>query len=195
MTDQAQLAIIGAGPAGLAAAAEAAGCGIEVVLIDEQNAAGGQIYRGIEHANRSTKKILGPEYEYGESLLKETPAHSVTHLKGATVWQVTPEREIYLTIDGASQALKADSIIVATGAMERPMPFPGWTLPGVMTAGAGQILLKTAGLIPKRELIVDDSALKQQGVAIGSTAWSVVIFVANRSLVWAKRSEARTFGE
>lgn len=157
MTDRVRLAIVGAGPAGLAAAAEAARCGVEVVLIDEQKAAGGQIYRAIEQANQSTKEILGPEYGRGELLLKEMTAQNVTHLNGTTVWQVTPEREIYFTKDGASRVLKAECVIIATGAMERPMPFPGWTLPGVMTAGAGQVLLKTAGLIPKAELILAGS--------------------------------------
>lgn len=157
MADRVRLAVIGAGPAGLAAAAEAARCGVEVLLIDEQKAAGGQIYRAIERANGATKEIFGAEYRLGESLVKEINAPTVTHLNGATVWQVTPEREIYLTKDGISREVTAECIIIATGAMERPMPFPGWTLPGVMTAGAGQVLLKTAGLIPKGELILAGS--------------------------------------
>lgn len=157
MADRVPLAIIGAGPAGLAAAAEAARCGLDVALIDEQKAPGGQIYRGVGRAHRSTKEILGPEYGRGEALLREIDTPSVTHLSGATVWQVTPEREIYLTRDGASQVLKADDVVIATGAMERPMPFPGWTLPGVMSAGAGQILLKTAGLVPRGALILAGS--------------------------------------
>ncbi len=157
MTDHVQLAVIGAGPAGIAAAAEAAGCGIEVVLIDEQHGAGGQIYRGITAPGRPDKAILGEDYEHGVTLTSQLASTPAKHWTNATIWQVTPEREIYLTRDGASRMLKADAIVIATGAMERPMPFPGWTLPGVMTAGAGQILLKTAGLVPRDGLVLAGS--------------------------------------
>lgn len=179
MADRVQLAIIGAGPAGLAAAAEAAQCGVEVVLIDEQKAAGGQIYRGIGRASQSAKEVLGPEYEHGASLLKTLNTELVTHLTNSAVWQVTPEREIYLTSDGASRVLQADNIIIATGAMERPMPFPGWTLPGIMTAGAGQILLKTAGLIPQGELVLAGSGpllflIAAQYLRAGGTIGAIV---------------------
>jgi NADPH-dependent 2,4-dienoyl-CoA reductase/sulfur reductase-like enzyme len=157
MTERTQLAVVGAGPAGLAAAAAAASSGIEVVIIDEQPAAGGQIYRGIERADAARRDILGPDYARGAALLGVLDQPSVTHLTGTTVWQISPEREIHLTRNGTAGTLVADRIILATGAMERPMPFPGWTLPGVMTAGAGQILLKGSGLVPQGEVVLAGS--------------------------------------
>ncbi len=157
MTGRVQLAVIGAGPAGMAAAVEAANCGASVVLIDEQPAPGGQIYRAITSAARPGKAILGDDYENGAKLTDTLAASTVDHWTATTVWQVTPEREIYMTRDGASHRITADAIVIANGATERPMPFPGWTLPGVMTAGAGQILLKTAGLVPQAGLVLAGS--------------------------------------
>ena len=70
------------------------------------------------------------------------------YVPGATVWNLTREREIGVSVAGAAHILRAERVIVATGALERPFPIRGWTLPGVMTAGAGQILLKSSGLVP-----------------------------------------------
>ncbi|MGI9452848.1 MAG: NAD(P)/FAD-dependent oxidoreductase, partial [Geminicoccaceae bacterium] len=81
----------------------------------------------------------------------------VQHLAGATVWEVTPDRRLSFSIGGNAQSLNADQLLIATGAIERPMPFPGWTLPGVMTVGAGQILLKTSGLLPPSPCILAGS--------------------------------------
>ena len=72
----------------------------------------------------------------------------------ATVWSVAPAdddpalHELGLSIDGHAHLTRAKAVIVATGAQERPFPIPGWTLPGVMTAGAAQIMLKGSGLVP-----------------------------------------------
>lgn len=154
MIRQISLAVIGSGPAGLAAASAAAQCGVEVALIDEQKAAGGQIYRGITRTGQTLENILGADYSHGRSLIEALQQPTVQHISGATVWQMTRQREIYFSQNNHSQMLNADHIILATGATERAMPFPGWTLPGVITAGGGQILLKTAGLIPGSHPIV-----------------------------------------
>ncbi len=157
MAEHVQLAVIGAGPAGMAAAVEAAQSGVRTVLIDEQPHPGGQIYRAITSPARPGKVVLGEDYQRGAGLAAALAASTVDHWTGATVWQVTPERDIYLTRDSVSRRIAADAIIVATGATERPMPFPGWTLPGVMTAGAGQILLKSAGLVPQGGVVLAGS--------------------------------------
>jgi bacterioferritin-associated ferredoxin len=73
---------------------------------------------------------------------------------GATVWNVTREREIGVSVTGAARLLTAERVILATGALERPFPIPGWTLPGVMTAGAGQILLKSSALVPEGRTVI-----------------------------------------
>jgi NADPH-dependent 2,4-dienoyl-CoA reductase/sulfur reductase-like enzyme len=151
------LAVIGAGPAGLAAAAAAAHAGLRVTVIDEQRAGGGQIYRGLGDADAALRQVLGEDYVAGQPLLAALAAPGVTHLGEASVWQVGRDRQIYYSRRGEARRLAARAIIIATGAMERPMPFPGWTLPGVMGAGAAQVLLKTSGLAPGAGLVMAGS--------------------------------------
>ncbi len=141
-----ELVIVGAGPAGMAAASVAADHGMDVLLIDEQAAAGGQIYRGLGNPAFADKKILGAEYYQGQDLLNHFTSSQAEYVSGTTVWQVSAEREIGISCNGTARLLSADQIILATGAQERPFPVPGWTLPGVMGAGAAQVLLKASGL-------------------------------------------------
>jgi thioredoxin reductase len=140
------VAVIGAGPAGLAAATVAARAGLGTVLFDEQSAPGGQIYRGITTTPIKDRSVLGADYWRGETLVDEFRLSGAQHVPGATVWSLSRERELGVSLDGAARLLTASRVIIATGALERPFPIPGWTLPGVMTAGAAQILLKSAGL-------------------------------------------------
>lgn len=147
MKSRYDIAIIGAGPAGMAAAITASQHGASVVLLDEQPAAGGQIYRGVAAQRLADRGILGPEYYEGLELVERFASCAAEHITGATVWQVSRDREIGVSIDGHASQLCADQIIIATGAMERPFPVPGWTLPGVMGAGAAQVLLKTGGTV------------------------------------------------
>lgn len=158
MENSKDLVIIGAGPAGLAAANVAGSLGIDTLLIDDQKAAGGQIYRGIASASSELLSALGSEYDHGRSLLDSFDQHtSVTRLTETTVWQITEDGMIYYSGPSGSASVQAKQLILATGALERPMPFPGWTLPGVMTAGAVQIALKTAGLVPDGKFILAGS--------------------------------------
>ena len=124
-------------------------CG--TILFDEQASPGGQIYRGVTTTPVQQRDILGPDYWHGEGLVAAFARSGATHSARTTVWAVTREGdgfEIGLSKDGAAQLIQAKHVILATGAQERPFPIPGWTLPGVMTAGAAQILLKSAGLVP-----------------------------------------------
>ena len=143
-----QLAIIGAGPAGLAAATLAADHGINCALFDEQGAIGGQIYRAIESVPDERAELLGKEYLRGKKLADAFRQSSVNYFPDTQVWSLNGQREIGLLHNNQTQMVTADQILVANGAMERPVPFPGWTLPGVMQAGAGQILFKSAGVVP-----------------------------------------------
>lgn len=156
MTATCDIAVIGAGPAGMAAATVAAEGGATVMVFDEQPAPGGQIYRSIERAQGSTElqRILGPDYAYGAALVERFRASGAGYAPGSSVWQITPEREVWATRAGRSEVTQAGAVILATGAMERPVPVPGWTLPGVMTAGAVQILLKSSGLIATEGLVL-----------------------------------------
>ncbi|UWQ64669.1 FAD-dependent oxidoreductase (plasmid) [Leisingera caerulea] len=147
------LAIIGAGPAGMAAAAEAARQGLSVTLLDEQNRPGGQIYRDVDRAGGPRGAILGQEYLHGATLTAGLGQAGITHLSGAVVWAIEDGFRISFIRDGRGEQVEAARVILATGALERPMPLPGWTLPGVMTAGAAQILLKQSGVLPRRAVL------------------------------------------
>lgn len=76
------------------------------------------------------------------------------YIPGASVWQVEQDMRVHYLHEGRSHTVQASRLVVATGAYERPMPIPGWTLPGVMTAGAGQILLKGAALLPSKPVVL-----------------------------------------
>lgn len=142
------VAVVGAGPAGLAAAATCAHAGLRCVLFDEQQQPGGQIYRGITNSPFARGAVLGADYWRGEALVRATLDSSAHYAPGATVWGLLHPDEIAVSIGGVTRQIRAARIILATGAVERPFPIAGWTLPGVMTAGAAQILLKTSGLAP-----------------------------------------------
>lgn len=153
------IAAIGAGPAGMAAAIMAAKHGASVLLLDEQPAAGGQIYRNINGQKAADSTILGSDYYQGSTLVDRLTASTVEHITGASVWHVSDQREIGVTVDGAAQLITADHIIIATGAQERPFPISGWTLPGVMNAGAAQILLKSSGILLPHPVFVGSGPL------------------------------------
>lgn len=139
------LVIVGGGPAGLAAAADAGRAGATVAIIDTQQEPGGQIYRAAERRAGQGDA----EADHGARLASDARAADAQWFVGQSVWQVTPGLQVLLGDGQRAQRLQARRLILATGAYERPMPIPGWTLPGVMTAGAGQILLKSARTVPQ----------------------------------------------
>jgi NADPH-dependent 2,4-dienoyl-CoA reductase/sulfur reductase-like enzyme len=142
-----ELAVIGAGPAGMAAGIGAAELGIDTVVLDEQATPGGQIYRSIGETPLRNPAILGEAYWRGAPLVEAFHASAVQYVPQATVWSVSREGEIGVSVGGSARMLSAKRVILATGALERPFPIQGWTLPGVMTAGAAQILLKSAAMV------------------------------------------------
>jgi NADPH-dependent 2,4-dienoyl-CoA reductase/sulfur reductase-like enzyme len=156
------LIVIGAGPAGMAAATEAAGLGLSVTVLDEQTAAGGQIYRAVTGAGAQRGAVLGQDYLDGADLARAMQASGLQHLTGAVVWNIEPDADgitVTWSQDGHAAQMRAARLILATGALERPVPIPGWTLPGVMTAGAGQILLKASGLVAERAVLAGSGPL------------------------------------
>jgi len=148
------LVIVGAGPAGLAAACEARAAGLSVVLLDEQSTLGGQIYRNIEFAPPERIDVLGKDYAFGKSLAEDFRASGARYLAGAVVWNVSVDGAVDYIADGKTRKFVARHVLLASGAMERPFPIPGWTLPGVMGAGAAQILLKGSGALPRGPLVL-----------------------------------------
>src|ERR1700720_4722590 len=96
----------------------------------------------------------------GQPLATALRASGAQYRKATTVWHIDPDGALSLAGDGASETVAARRILLATGAIERPVPIPGWTLPGVMTVGAAQILLKTADLVPDgRAVLAGQGAL------------------------------------
>ncbi|MGA0614268.1 NAD(P)/FAD-dependent oxidoreductase [Paracoccus sp. KR1-242] len=146
--------VIGAGPAGIAAATTAAGNGARTLLLDENAGPGGQVWRAITSTPVKQPSILGEDYWAGRSEVEALRKSGAEIIHGATVWSLDPSLEIAISIGGGSSFVRAGRVIVATGAQERPFPIPGWTLPGVMTAGAAQTLIKNAGLVPDGRLVI-----------------------------------------
>ena len=149
--------IIGAGPAGLSAAVAASGYGLDVLVVDEQPSLGGQIYRNIERASDHTLATLGPDYGQGLSLVKRFRASQAEYLGNAIVWQIDPNGNICFSRAGKSMEINAKHILIATGAMERPVPFKGWTLPGVMGAGAVDANFKSSNMVPQGPVVLAGS--------------------------------------
>jgi thioredoxin reductase/bacterioferritin-associated ferredoxin len=147
------VAIVGAGPAGMAAAVAARRAGASVALIDEYAAAGGQIWRrGFAEVADAAPASLP---RAGRALCAELAAADVTHLPGTAVWAAPDARTLLLTgPDGAPGTIRARTLVLATGAYDRPVAFPGWTLPGVLTAGAAQALAKGQGVLPGRRILL-----------------------------------------
>ncbi|HXV84550.1 MAG TPA: FAD-dependent oxidoreductase [Candidatus Binatia bacterium] len=154
MPEECDVAVVGAGPAGLSAATLCARVGLRTVCFDDQPSGGGQIFRAISRASASAFQILGPDYLRGARLLRDFESSGVLHVPDATVWSLTSEREIGVSRNGNAHIVRARQVILATGALERPFPIPGWTLPGVMTAGGAQIMLKTASAVPAGKVVL-----------------------------------------
>lgn len=148
------LAVIGAGPAGLAAATVAAQAGLATVLFDEQPAPGGQIYRAITSTPLQKRAVLGDDYWAGAGLVEDFRGSGAQYAPGATVWSLSRDREIGVSVAGRARMIAAKRVIIATGALERPFPIPGWTLPGVMTAGAAQTMLKSSGMAAQGRVVL-----------------------------------------
>ncbi|MBR0669798.1 FAD/NAD(P)-dependent oxidoreductase [Neoroseomonas soli] len=152
MTDF-DVAIIGAGPAGMAAAVEARSRGLSVLVVDENAAPGGQVFRAAEAAAQDP--AVGPAIAPGLPLVAAFRGSGATYRPATTLWHLdADEGALSLAAHGRAEDVTASRVILATGAQERPVPIPGWTLPGVMTAGAAQILLKTAGVVPSGAVVL-----------------------------------------
>ena len=153
------IAIIGAGPSGMAAAMRISNHKSKTILFDEQPAPGGQIYRGSDNPILSSAHILGADYAYGSSFLRQFRDSNIEYLPSSTIWQLSKDLEIGVSREGRSCLITADHIILASGAIERPFPIPGWTLPGVATIGSAQILLKSSGLVEDNSVLVGTGPL------------------------------------
>jgi octopine oxidase subunit A len=146
--------VIGAGPAGLAAAAAVAEAGLSTLLLDENAGPGGQVWRAITSTPVTERDRLGADYWKGADFVEAVRSSGTEVIQRSTVWSLDRNLEIGISVGGASSFVKARRVILATGALERPFPITGWTLPGVMTAGAAQTMLKSSGLVPDRRTVI-----------------------------------------
>lgn len=143
MTD---VLVVGAGPAGMSAALDLLEHGLAVTVVDDQPTPGGRIFASIE-----SRKAKNAEDRGGASLVARFRAAGGTYLPGAEFWNLEADPiRVFVTLAGRARMLEPRYVVLATGAQERPMPFSGWELPGVMTVGSAQILLKTARQVPDR---------------------------------------------
>ncbi|HRJ70184.1 MAG TPA: FAD-dependent oxidoreductase, partial [Beijerinckiaceae bacterium] len=137
------LLIVGAGPAGMAAALVAVEAGLSVIVADEGAGPGGQIYRNCLGQSEAINGVLGGDYQKGRALAAPFSSAPVEYLRRTTVFMLEPRpgggalAGLSCATTGTAQLCAARCVLIATGALERPFPVPGWTLPGVMTAGAG----------------------------------------------------------
>lgn len=161
--------MVGAGPGGLAAALAAADAGCQVILIDSAPQAGGQIYRHSQRLDQHSRRV-GSAGLPGR--LRRAEAHpQITLATGISVWHAQQAGTGFqLHCTGDIEAVEAAAVVLATGAAEFVTPFPGWTLPGVVTAGAAQAMLKAHGTLVGRRILVAGTGPLLLPVAAGLAA-------------------------
>ena len=180
-----EVLIIGAGPAGLQAALSAAESGARVEVLDERTAPGGQYFKQPNAQFGLDEGELDHQYQQGRELLRSLDTAGVRIRQGTRVWGMSHDGEIYATSSTHRLVLKWRALILAPGAYERGVPFPGWTLPGVMTTGAAQTLLRSylvaAG---NRVLVSGNGPLNLQVAAELTRAGVDVVAVAEAAALW-----------
>jgi thioredoxin reductase len=151
----AALAVVGAGPAGLCAALEAAKAGVAVVVLDENDRAGGQLFKQVHRFFGSRHHGAGKRgYEIAGDLAEECLRTGVEIRLSSTVLGFFPGGELMIDGPGGVYLIKPQAAVIATGASEKCMAFPGWTLPGIMGAGAAQTLVNVHGVLPGKRVLM-----------------------------------------
>lgn len=184
-TIDADVGIVGAGPAGMAAARRLAAAGLRVVVLDEGQRPGGQIFRQLPSGTNGHGQIAEPpSHAHGHALLADFDRAGIECRHGASVWDARPGR-LWFEQDGVSWLLRCAKIVLAPGAYDRVVPFPGWTLPGVMTAGALQVMVRGFGVVPgRRALVVGSGPLLLPTVASLLSAGVQVVAALEASSRW-----------
>jgi NADPH-dependent 2,4-dienoyl-CoA reductase/sulfur reductase-like enzyme len=149
--------VIGAGPGGLAAAVTADNLGLSTLVVDEQPEPGGQIYRSMERSRAENAQVLGDDYFAGRPLIESFRDSAITYLPESSVWNFDRALNIDLITDDELQRVRGRQVLFSIGAMERPVPIPGWTLPGVMGAAAADILFKSSDMVPEGPVVLAGS--------------------------------------
>lgn len=197
--------MVGAGPAGLHAALAAADAGVDVLLVDSAPAVGGQFYRQMPDEFGAARP---EEIQHGHGALKALRGRieghpRIEHLRETSVWAVEPGRRLHL-LSGPADApgrrtsiVDADAVVIATGAYDRVLPFPGWDLPGVYTAGAAQALAKGQRIAVGERVLVAGTGPFLLPVAeslLGTGAQVVAVLEANAATrsarAWTRHPQA-----
>ena len=149
------IAVIGAGPAGLSAAYQAAAAGAKVTLIDENKRPGGQLFKQIHKFFGSREHHAGVRgYLIGEELLTQVKESGADVMLDSLVYGLLPDKSVGVIHEGLNYSVKAKKIIIASGAKENYMAFPGSTLPGVMGAGAAQTMINVNRVLPGKRILM-----------------------------------------
>ena len=161
-----EMVVIGAGPAGLSAAIEAAANGVDVVVFDENDRPGGQLFKQI-HKFFGSKEHRAMErgFNIGKDLLEEAKSLGVSVVLNAVVLGIYENGVMNVMLNDRVEEVRGERTLVATGASENMIPFPGWTLPGVIGAGAAQTMTNIHGVRPGKRLLMVGSG--NVGVVVG----------------------------
>ena len=173
--------VVGAGAAGLSAAAAAADRGANVLLLDERSTPGGQYYKQVNRGLRVPAADLDEQQASGQALIQRAIAAGVNVRSGAEVWGAFSVDDVRATTrSGTSLRISARCIVLAPGAYERGLPMPGWTLPGYLTTGAAQTLLRAYRVLPGARILVSGNGpLNLQVAAELARAGATVVAVAD----------------
>lgn len=148
------LIIVGGGPAGMSAAVQAANLGLSVALVDERATLGGQIYKQLGLGFRVKDEAkMGREYVAGRGMITEIEKQKIDVYLQTSAVSIEGTRIVIVHEGEKAQTLSGRRILLAPGAHDRPVAFPGWTLPGVITAGGAQTLVKTQRVVPGERIL------------------------------------------
>lgn len=168
--------VIGGGPAGLAAAAVAAEAGFDVLLVDERAKLGGQFYKQPADGFRVEPQQIDKQFRRGRALIDRVAASGAVCMTGMTVWAAFGAEELWASGPASSLSIRPKRMVLATGAYERGVPLPGWTLPGFITTGAAQTLLRSYQIVPgHRVLLCGNGPLNLQVAAELVRAGAMVV--------------------
>lgn len=149
------LIVVGAGPAGLSAAIEAAKCGMQVIVFDENQRPGGQLFKQIHKffgSKEHKAKIRG--IRIGEELLAEAEKAGVEVSLNSIVLGLYNLKGVSVMRNDQIEHYRGENVIIATGAAENVIPFEGWTTPGVIGAGAAQTMMNLHGVMPGQKILM-----------------------------------------